>query len=168
VHEPELLFLDKPTSGLDPESTRTVREVIRECIADGRTVVLCTHHLDEVERLCDRVAFVRGRVLAEHTIAHGAQGTHGANGARRTEVTLGGEAARFAAALAQVAGVDGGSVRADGKKLSFAADESVNPRVVRALVEAGAEVVFVAPERGRLEALYFELVRPEIAAGGGA
>ncbi|HZS36546.1 MAG TPA: ABC transporter ATP-binding protein [Polyangia bacterium] len=163
VHEPELLFLDEPTSGLDPESTRTVREVIRECTADGRTVVLCTHHLDEVERLCDRVAFVRGRVLAEHSIAHGA---HGAHGARRTEVTLGGEAARFAAALAQVAGVDGGSVRADGKKLSFAADEAVNPRVVRALVEAGAEVLFVAPERGRLEALYFELVRPD--ANGGA
>jgi ABC-2 type transport system ATP-binding protein len=149
LHEPELLFLDEPTSGLDPESTRTVREVIRELTAEQRTVVLCTHHLDEVERLCDRVAFLRGRVLAEQPIAHRA---------RRTEVTLAGEAAPFAAAVEQLEGVDASSVRAQGRKLWFAGDEAAHPRVVRALVGAGADVVFVAPERGEIEALYFQLV----------
>jgi ABC-2 type transport system ATP-binding protein len=149
VHDPELIFLDEPTSGLDPESTRTVREVIVECVAEKRTVVLCTHHLDEAERLCDRVAFVRGRVLAEEAITHGA---------RRTEVTLapGCDAAPFQAALAAVPGVS--TVRAGGRVLSFAAADAAHPEAVRALVAAGAPVVFVAPQRGRLEELYFQLV----------
>jgi ABC-2 type transport system ATP-binding protein len=153
LHDPELLFLDEPTSGLDPESTRTVREVIQECIGENRTVVLCTHHLDEAERLCDRVAFVRGRVLGEEKISHEA---------RRSVVTLAGEAAPFAAAVARVAGVE--EVRTDGRALSFAADERTHPEIVRALVAAGAEVVFVAPERGRLEARYFELLHPSAIA----
>ena len=149
VHEPELLFLDEPTSGLDPESTRTVREVIGECVAEKRTVVLCTHHLDEAERLCDRVAFLRGKILAEEIIAHGA---------RRTEVTLadGADATRFASLLDQVRGVS--AVRAGGRLLSFVAEEKVHPEVIRALAQGGAPVVFVAPQRGRLEELYFQLV----------
>ena len=148
VHEPELLFLDEPTSGLDPESTRTVRDLIRECIAQNRTVVLCTHHLDEAERLCDRVAFLRGRVLAVENVKH-SEG--------RTAITLTADAAPFVAVAARVAGVD---VLANGRVLSLASDEAHHPAIVRALVEAGAGVVYVRPERGTLEARYFELLAP--------
>ncbi len=151
VHEPELLFLDEPTSGLDPESTRTVREVILECLGENRTVVLCTHHLDEAERLCDRVAFVRGRVLGQEKISRGVE---------RTVVTLANEAAPFTEQVARVAGVT--EVHSDGRTLSFASEGATraHPEVVRALVAAGAEIIFIAPERGRLEALYFKLVHP--------
>jgi len=63
--DPELLFLDEPTTGLDPGSRRQLWEIIRNVRADGRTILLTTHYMDEAERLCDRVAIVdHGRVIA--------------------------------------------------------------------------------------------------------
>jgi sodium transport system ATP-binding protein len=68
VHNPPNVILDEPTQGLDVVSTRAVREIIRRFRAEGRCVVISTHHMDEVERLCDRVAIVhRGEILAEGT-----------------------------------------------------------------------------------------------------
>jgi ABC-2 type transport system ATP-binding protein len=65
VSEPELLFLDEPTAGLDPQARRQLWDVIGTLRSEGRTVVLTTHHMDEAERLCDRVAVVdHGRVIA--------------------------------------------------------------------------------------------------------
>jgi ABC-2 type transport system ATP-binding protein len=65
IGDPELLFLDEPTTGLDPQSRRQLWGIIREFRAQGRTVLLTTHYMDEAERLCDRVAIVdHGRVIA--------------------------------------------------------------------------------------------------------
>ena len=65
VGEPELLFLDEPTTGLDPQSRRQLWDVVLALKARGRTVVLTTHYMDEAERLCDRVAIVdHGKVIA--------------------------------------------------------------------------------------------------------
>jgi ABC-2 type transport system ATP-binding protein len=65
VGDPELLFLDEPTTGLDPQSRRQLWDVILDLRARGRTTVLTTHYMDEAERLCDRVAIVdQGRVIA--------------------------------------------------------------------------------------------------------
>ena len=66
IGDPELLFLDEPTTGLDPQSRRELWNVIREIQTRGRTVILTTHYMDEAERLCDRVAIVdHGQVIAE-------------------------------------------------------------------------------------------------------
>src|SRR5690606_2488140 len=66
VNDPQVVFLDELTTGLDPEVRRMTWELVREIRDRGRTVVLVTHHMDEVERLCDRVAVVQhGRVIAE-------------------------------------------------------------------------------------------------------
>ncbi|HLV24820.1 MAG TPA: ABC transporter ATP-binding protein [Gemmatimonadales bacterium] len=63
--DPELIFLDEPTTGLDPQSRRQLWELVQELRASGRTLVLTTHYMDEAEKLCDRVAIVdRGRVIA--------------------------------------------------------------------------------------------------------
>jgi sodium transport system ATP-binding protein len=68
VHNPPNIILDEPTQGLDVVSTRTVRELIRRFRAEGRCVVISTHLMDEVERLCDRVAIVhRGEILEQGT-----------------------------------------------------------------------------------------------------
>src|SRR5918993_19453 len=66
VGNPELLFLDEPTTGLDPQSRRQLWELIEGFKAGGRSILLTTHYMDEAERLCDRVAIVdHGRVIAE-------------------------------------------------------------------------------------------------------
>jgi ABC-2 type transport system ATP-binding protein len=71
VSNPELLFLDEPTTGLDPQSRRQLWDIIASMRADGRTVLLTTHYMDEAERLCDRVAIVdRGKVIALGTPRH--------------------------------------------------------------------------------------------------
>jgi ABC-2 type transport system ATP-binding protein len=68
VGDPTVLFLDEPTTGLDPQSRRQLWDLVERFRADGRTVVLTTHYMDEAERLCDRVAIVdQGRVIALDT-----------------------------------------------------------------------------------------------------
>jgi ABC-2 type transport system ATP-binding protein len=65
VGDPELLFLDEPTTGLDPQSRRQTWEIVERLKARGRTVLLTTHYMEEAARLCDRVAVVdRGRIIA--------------------------------------------------------------------------------------------------------
>ncbi|WP_234431229.1 ABC transporter ATP-binding protein [Streptomyces sp. NRRL F-5053] len=64
VHDPELVFLDEPTTGLDPQARRNLWDLLRHINGEGRTVVLTTHSMDEAEALCDRVAVMdHGRVL---------------------------------------------------------------------------------------------------------
>jgi len=65
VHEPRIFFLDEPTTGLDPQSRRQLWELIAKFQAEGRTIVLTTHYMEEAERLCDRVAIVdHGKIIA--------------------------------------------------------------------------------------------------------
>jgi len=68
VNDPELVFLDEPTTGLDPQARRSLWEVVRRMKGEGRTVVLTTHYMDEAEALCDRLAIMdHGRVIATGT-----------------------------------------------------------------------------------------------------
>ncbi len=71
MHRPELLILDEPTSGLDPLMQNEFERLVREVVADGRTVFLSSHELDEVQRLADRVAIIRaGRLVTTDTVEH--------------------------------------------------------------------------------------------------
>jgi ABC-2 type transport system ATP-binding protein len=71
MHEPDILFLDEPTSNLDPQSRLFVWERVRQLNASGITVLLTTHDMDEAERLCDRIAIMdRGKVLVNDTSAN--------------------------------------------------------------------------------------------------
>ncbi|HUB06527.1 MAG TPA: ABC transporter ATP-binding protein [Myxococcales bacterium] len=168
VHDPQVIFLDEPTSGLDPEAARTVRDSISELASSGRTLVLCTHNLFEVERLCRRVAVMRpgasgegGRIVASTEVAGLRKGR------REVEVTVAGDAGAFTGLTSALPGV--ASVQAQGSKviLSLAEGESVEartPEVVRALVNAGAQVRAVIPHEVALEDAYLSLVAEEGAA----
>jgi ABC-2 type transport system ATP-binding protein len=66
VHDPQVLFLDEPTGALDPQARRNLWDLLRQISSEGRTVVLTTHHMDEAETLCDRVAIMdHGEILQE-------------------------------------------------------------------------------------------------------
>jgi ABC-2 type transport system ATP-binding protein len=83
VGDPELIFLDEPTTGFDPAARRTAWETIRSLRALGKTILLTTHYLDEAQSLADRVAIIKGgRILAE-----GAPRELGVDSARRVRVT---------------------------------------------------------------------------------
>jgi ABC-2 type transport system ATP-binding protein len=156
LHNPRIVLLDEPTSGLDPESAREVRELIVGLRDQGRTVMLCTHNLDEVERVADRVAVLRTRLVAT--------GTPDALRDRmfppRIRVTLRQPAASFVD-LVQRSGFAG--VSADGAVLSVSLDGRGprTPDLVRRLVEAGADIEAVEPEERRLEDVYLKLLHPE-------
>jgi ABC-2 type transport system ATP-binding protein len=69
VHEPEILFLDEPTTGIDVVSSRQIRNLIKKLNYDGMTVFLTTHYIEEAERLCDRIAFInKGRIVKMDTV----------------------------------------------------------------------------------------------------
>ena len=70
VGNPKILFLDEPTTGLDPQSRRQLWDIVRAFQRDGGTVLLTTHYMDEAERLCDRLAIIdHGQIIAEGTPA---------------------------------------------------------------------------------------------------
>ena len=160
VHEPKVIFLDEPTSGLDPEAARTVRDAVAELAAEGRTIVLCSHNLAEVERLCRRVAVVKGRLLALGPVAE----------LRREgsalDIQLEGEASAHAPRVQALPCVE--AVLVEGGRLRvMVKEESSGPDVVAALVLGGARVQSVARAARPLEEVYLELVQGRAAAPAG-
>jgi len=102
--DPELLLLDEPTVGLDPQSARDLRDRVRELKAQGRTVLLTTHYMEEADQLCDRIAIVdHGKVVALDTPARLKQ-TVGATEVVRLEVSPMDGAALDGSLLSRLAG----------------------------------------------------------------
>lgn len=160
VHEPPLVFLDEPTSGLDPEAARTVCDFIETLRGQGRTIFLCTHNLDEAERLCDRVGVFQQRLIAVDTPEALRRRLFG----RQTVVHLapGSPARELAAVLDDLPGLGSVHVVEDGgsPQLVIGVDdpERENPAIVRALVEHGADVEFVTELHHSLEEVYLNLI----------
>jgi ABC-2 type transport system ATP-binding protein len=156
LHDPGVIFLDEPTSGLDPQSARTVRDAVAELAAEGRTLVLCSHNLAEVERLCTRVAVVKGHLRTVASL------TELRREGLALEVLLEGEAARFLPVLAALPFHPGALHEGPRLKVTLS-DEAQAPEVVAALVAAGARVHSVMRAARPLEEAYLELVREEDA-----
>ena len=157
LHDPVIVLLDEPTSGLDPESARGVRDLVRQLQTEARAVLVCTHNLDEVERLATRVGVLRTRLLAIDT----PQALRARLFGTRVRVVLDGDAAPFAALLRSGGITD---VRADGSSLSVVRDgATATPDLVRMLVEGGARVESVVPDTPSLEDVYLRVLD-----GGGA
>ena len=155
LHEPRVLLLDEPTTGLDPDAAKTVREFIVALRGAGRTVFLCTHNLDEADRLCDRIAFFRQSVIRIDTPDHLRAELYG----RSTEIRL--MPTPRPEDLVRVQGVEG--VREahleNGSIVVSAADPlRTNPLLVRALVDGGAHIAYVVERKVHLEDVYLSIV----------
>ena len=156
LHDPRIAMLDEPTSGLDPASAREVRDLILDLRAQGRTVLLCTHNLDEVERVADRVAVLSRRLIAIGTPGSLRQKLF----APRVRIVLTQAAESFAVTLRTAGASD---IRVDGVVMSVGVANTplTIPEVVRRLVEAGAGVESVMPEEPPLEDVYLKLLHPD-------
>ena len=156
LHEPEVIYLDEPTSGLDPSAAKTVRDFVATLRSLGRSIVVCTHNLDEAERLCDRIGVMRGTLLRVDTPAglrrHGRAPTVRVelNGARGPE--------SFLDRLAELAFVTGAQARESTLVVELADPAHDTPDLVAALVGAGARVTSVVEDAPTLEEAYLSLV----------
>jgi ABC-2 type transport system ATP-binding protein len=165
LHEPSVLFFDEPTSGLDPEAAFIVREAIADLKAAGRTIVLCTHNLDEAERLCDRVAFVRGQILRTDSPAR----LRSAGGTTTVDVTLADPAPpALVATLKAIAGVRSVDAADTGLRIQVDDARRDTPLLVRALAASDIDVLGVSAAPATLESVYFEVMGVLPPAAGGA
>jgi len=157
LHEPKIVFLDEPTSGLDPEAAKLVRDFIAELKTEGRTIFLCTHNLDEADRLCDRIGIFKARLITVDTPANLRQRLYGRKVVFHMERLdpAWAEAVRALPFVKDVQAVD--------SKLVVGLDEpeTQNPVIVRKLVEAGASIQFVGELRHSLEEIYLNFIRQE-------
>ena len=165
VGDPELLFLDEPTTGLDPQSRRQTWEIVEGLKARGRTVLLTTHYMEEASRLCDRVAVVdHGRVIALGTPRE----LIASLGAEHVVEFAVGEVATTALpdsllrALPSVEGVvhDEGSWRLTVREV-----HRTVPALLAALAERGAEPMHLATHHATLEDVFLSLTGRRLRDG---
>ena len=169
VGDPELLFLDEPTTGLDPQARRHLWDLVDDLKKAGRTIILTTHYMDEAERLCDRVAIMdHGKVIALGTPqqligtvggedivefavseSNDSQGRESAPGAPRAEVD--------AARLTSIVGVHSHRVDAGLHQLSVSELHLAVPRIFVALNEQGLHLSEFRTHSATLEDVFVRL-----------
>jgi ABC-2 type transport system ATP-binding protein len=155
LHEPRTIFLDEPTAGLDPEAARLVRDFIIEIKKEGCTVFMCTHNLDEADRLCDRIGVFKTHLLVLDT-------------PKRLRAQLFGRKVVFhllqvdetlAQKVRDLPFVSEASIIEDKLLVTLDDPETHNPDIIRTLVAAGADIQFVGELRRSLEDVYLQLVK---------
>jgi ABC-2 type transport system ATP-binding protein len=162
---PPVLFLDEPTTGLDPVSRQRVWDAIRELVGEGVTVLLTTQYLEEADELASRIVVVdHGRVIADGT----PQELKEASRSAHLEVTLASESSA-AAAVPAIAGLVAGEVHVseDGRRLSAGVDAEAGlaTSVVRALDAAGVLVDNIEVRQPSLDDVFFSLTGGHIEQG---
>jgi ABC-2 type transport system ATP-binding protein len=147
--DPELIILDEPTNGLDPAGMADMRELVVSLARGGRTVLLSSHLLTEVQEICDRVGVIdHGRLLREAAVADLRGGVTVRLRATPTHTAL--------AVAERLAGPRGVRTLPDGA-LGVDLPTTAAPELTRALVAAGADVHEVAPSERTLEEVFFEM-----------
>jgi ABC-2 type transport system ATP-binding protein len=154
LHRPALLLLDEPTAGLDPAVVEDVWTLLKELTAShGVTIVLCSHHLEEVERLCDRIAILKRKLLVEGTLAELTAG----DGRHRMELVD--DAGPWVETAANFPGVT--EVGTDGRVLTFRVTGNIEqtvPGLVAAVTTAGGRIVSLVRRQVDLRTLYRSFV----------
>ena len=158
VHDPQVLFLDEPTNGLDPAGRREMLRLIRELTTTyNKSVILSSHILSDVESICDRVAIiVKGRIRHQGSIEDFLPDDR-----RTTDVLISSLPPETAEEIAERFDVE---MRGLGERLELRVAEKEVNGVLDAVMRVGAEVVSVTPHRNSLEDVFLDAVR----AGEGA
>lgn len=155
LHEPRILFLDEPTAGLDPEAAHLVHDFIQELKKEGRTIFLCTHNLDEADRLCDRIGVFKTHMLVLDTPANLRAQLFG----RKVVFHLLQSNETLALAIRSLPYVREAKVVDNKLVVNLDDPEAHNPEIIRLLVNAGADIQFVGELRHSLEDVYLQLVK---------
>jgi len=152
IHEPQVIFLDEPTVGLDPQTRLSLWGILRQLHAEGRTIVMTTHYMEEADKLCDRIAIVdRGQLLELDTPEALKQR---APGGTLVEMSLSGDARPVVDAVRAVDGVL--RVEAQGQLLRVFSDRGgrvISP-VIQAAEENGVSVTNISLTEPSLETLF--------------
>jgi ABC-2 type transport system ATP-binding protein len=156
LHDPQIVLLDEPTVGIDPQSRNAIFDNLEALRARGKSIVYTTHYMEEAERLCDRIAIVdHGKVIANDTV----RGLYGLLPAsRRLSVELRGEADQGLAAATRALPAVASAEIADGV-LTVALDDLAAgaPGVLALLQQRGIAYDHVVSERGDLETVFLTL-----------
>ncbi len=161
VGDPEVLFLDEPTTGLDPQSRLELWGLVTRFRAEGGTVLLTTHYMDEAERLCDRVAIVdHGKVIALGTPAELIASLRAAN-----VIEFASEPELPEAALLALPGATEIHRRGPIQALSVGSLSETVPALLAAIDRAGARLVNLSTHRATLEDLFVALTGRELREG---
>jgi ABC-2 type transport system ATP-binding protein len=154
IHEPHVLFLDEPTANLDPLAAKTVRDFILELKKEKRTIFMNTHNLDEAERICDRIAVLKTKLIGigspedlEKSVSN-----------RKIVVHLESNGNSVLEAVKKLSAVK--SFHASENRIILDMDnpEKDNPQLVRTIVAAGGNIQYVTESRSTLEDVYLKLV----------
>lgn len=154
VHDPGVVFLDEPTSGLDPESARIVRDHIITLREEGKAIFLCTHNLDEAERLCDIIAIINHRIIDvgdKHSLKNTAY-------AKKVVIKLESMNKGVMDALASVRCIKHYRSLGDRLILEVEDPETDNADVVQCIVGAGGRIQSVNELRHSLEDVYMKRI----------
>jgi ABC-2 type transport system ATP-binding protein len=153
MHDPQVLFLDEPTSNLDPEAAKTVREFILELKGQKKTIFLNTHNLDEAQRICDRIAILNTKLITVGTPADLEQAIRGS----KTVIEVEQVTDDVLNSLQKLSLTD---LDVEGKTITFDTIDSgsKNWTVVDAIVHAGGHVNIVKVVGSTLEDVYLKLV----------
>jgi ABC-2 type transport system ATP-binding protein len=154
LHEPKIIFLDEPTSSLDPEAAKMVRDFIEELKTEGKTIFLCTHNLEEADHLCQRIAIFKTRLISVDSPENLRKQLFG----RKVVIHLKTMDPKWAALVGGLSFVQ--EVQSVDNRLVIRLDnpEDQNPVILTHLIEAGAEVQFVGELRHSLEDVYLQMI----------
>lgn len=153
VADPEILFLDEPTTGLDPGARRALWDVIRRYQSRGKTVVLTTHYMEEAERLCDRIAIIdRGRIAALGTPASLVEGIGG-----EEVIEFATDPPLAADVWASVEGVVSTRVDADGVRLVVDRIHRALPAVLQKVTASAAVATRIETHRATLDDVFIQV-----------
>ena len=155
IHEPQLLFLDEPTANLDPLAAKTVRDFVLDLKKEKRTIFMNTHNLDEAERVCDRIAVLKTKLVGVGS----PEDLERSVSSRKTVVHLESIGDSVLAAVKKLSKVKNVSTNENKLILDMDDPEKDNPQLVRTIVAAGGNIQYVTEERSSLEDVYLKLVR---------